>query len=165
MCRCPCLACSSASRATATTSNASETLTGKLGIVVGYPRNHHAGHRKTQTYMAPSKTSVPHALLGERRSIPGVQGGDLHLLGIGLKPRQLRSPGPVPSAHRHPRNGRCTPGADVARLSGLASDPYEVQSTLNGQVWPAANISPQRLQDLTLPPIERIAEPEVARNE
>ncbi len=125
---------------------ASETLLEELGHVVSIGVN---GHRPPATATTTTKTAVPPALLSELTSIPGVRGATVAYSEPGAG--QGSSAGLLLCSQlaRTPAIGTCAPGADVGRLSGLNPFPSGQHSTLSGHVWPAVDITPHQLRDLS----------------
>src|SRR6266508_527216 len=125
---------------------ASETLLEELGHVVSIGVN---GHRPPATATTTTKTAVPPALLGDLTSIPGVRGATVAYSEPGAG--QGSSAGLLLCSQlaRTPAIGTCAPGADVGRLSGLNPFPSGQHSTLSGHVWPAVDITPHQLRDLS----------------
>src|SRR6266536_228154 len=125
---------------------ASETLLEELGHVVSIGVN---GHRPPATATTTTKTAVPPALLSELTSIPGVRGATVVYSEPGAG--QGSSAGLLLCSQlaRTPAIGTCAPGADVGRLSGLNPFPSGQHSTLSGHVWPAVDITPHQLRDLS----------------
>ncbi len=125
---------------------ASETLLEELGHVASVGVN---GHRPPATATTTTKTAVPPALLGELASIPNVRGATVVYSEPGAG--QDSSAGLVlcsQLAHT-PAIGTCAAGADIGRLSGLNPFPSGQHPTLSEHVWPAVDITPQQLRDLS----------------
>lgn len=98
---------------------------------------------------ATTAVAVPPAVLAELTSIPGVQGATVIYTTPGAN--EQRSAGLVSCSQlaRTPAIGSCAPGAKVADLSGLGPISSEDLPTLAGHVWPAADISPDQLDQLS----------------
>ena len=136
---------------------------GVITTIVGYAGTPGGGSRDTliQEFLAgpsapggsgSSAASVPEGLVAALHSVPGVRGVTV-VHDTGLDGADNAGPSAVVASCAQlvatPALGRCAPGAQVAAITANLDDSTATKkSTLAATVWPAAAVSPARLQAL-----------------